>query len=83
MLTGTQCRNAKPKVGLYHEVKPYRQKIILRCPCRFMNFIHSGYLMCVIIFPPDFVSLGHMRTHSLCPDMTSLSGWPKVSSDRG
>lgn len=26
MLTGIQCRNAKPKVGLYHEVKPYRQK---------------------------------------------------------
>lgn len=64
MLTGTQCRNAKPKVGLDHEVKPYRQKIILRCPCRFMNFIHSGYLMCVIIFLPDFVSLGHMRINT-------------------
>ncbi len=83
MLTGTQCRNAKPKVGLDHEVNLTGKNIILRCPCRFMNFIHSGYLMCVIIFPPDFVSLGHMRTHSLCPDMTSLSGWPKVSSDRG
>lgn len=45
-------------------IHPSDKEIIITSPRSFMNFIHSGYLMCVIIFPPDFVNLGsHADKH--------------------